>query len=352
MRSLVILLRSLIAELRRRRVFRVLVAYTGGAFVLLEGAQLTFEPLGLADWAYQLVVIAAIVGMPVAMLLAWVFDITPGGVARTAGVASAESPSSAAQAAGPGSPAATSRQPGKRQIAIAAALMLLVASSAGGLFTWRFFRDPPISDASLAVLPFTVRGRGVGDLGAGMVDLLSRNLDGQDLRTIAPGMVLSIAGDTTGVSDVAAASELAGKLGAGLFVIGSVYEASGQLRIDATAYTGGAEPARQHTARVQGDTTQLFALVDQLSADLLAGLRRGHGSRLAKTAAVTTASLPALKTYLAAEQLLRLAQFDSAISVFESAIDLDSSFALAHYRLAVAAVPDRRFAVARRASAA
>jgi tetratricopeptide (TPR) repeat protein len=59
---------------------------------------------------------------------------------------------------------------------------------------------------------------------------------------------------------------------------------------------------------------------------------------LAQTAAVTTRSLPALKAYLDAERNLRGARYDSAISGYQRAIEMDSSFALAHYRLAAAAM--------------
>jgi tetratricopeptide (TPR) repeat protein len=59
---------------------------------------------------------------------------------------------------------------------------------------------------------------------------------------------------------------------------------------------------------------------------------------LAQTAALTTGSLPALKAYLDAERNLRAARFDSAVAGFQLAVGLDSSFALAHYRLAAAAM--------------
>ena len=88
---------------------------------------------------------------------------------------------------------------------------------------------------------------------------------------------------------------------------------------------------------MSGDTTQLFELVDRLAGDLMVRQRHGAGSRLLQTAATTTQSLPALKSYLDAEQLLRRGSFDSALAGFQQAVELDSTFALAYYRLAVAA---------------
>ena len=90
-------------------------------------------------------------------------------------------------------------------------------------------------------------------------------------------------------------------------------------------------------ASVSGDTTQLFELVDRLAGDLMVRQLHGAGSRLLQTAATTTQSLPALKTYLDAERLLRRGSFDSALAGFQQAVELDSTFALAYYRQAVAA---------------
>jgi tetratricopeptide (TPR) repeat protein len=78
--------------------------------------------------------------------------------------------------------------------------------------------------------------------------------------------------------------------------------------------------------------------VDRLTAQLLVGRGEGQGARLARTAALTSRSLPALKHYLDAERHLRAAQYDSAIAGFQRAVEVDSGFALAHYRLAVAAL--------------
>ncbi len=89
---------------------------------------------------------------------------------------------------------------------------------------------------------------------------------------------------------------------------------------------------------MEGDSTALFRLVDELSGQLLVGRGGGQGARLAQTAALTTQSLPALKSYLDAERNLRAARFDSALAGFQAAAAIDTSFALAHYRLAVASI--------------
>ena len=222
--------------------------------------------------------------------------------------------------------------------ALGGALLLALAA----LTTWLTFgrRPPSIAPTRLAVLPFAVpAGASYGYLAQGMVDLLSRNLAGAEaLVTVDPGRVMSVAGrGETGGPDADRGRDIARRLGAGQYVVGSIVPAGGRLRIQAQLYSqdsGASMTVAQGT--VEGDSTALFELVDRLTAQLLVGRGRGQGARLARTAAVTSGSLPALKLYLDAERSLRAAQYDSAIAGFQRAIETDSSFALAHYRLAVA----------------
>jgi eukaryotic-like serine/threonine-protein kinase len=236
--------------------------------------------------------------------------------------------------------------------------LALVVAGAGlvvaALLGWWTLRPAPAGAAAknhLAVLPFAVHGgKSLDFLAQGMVDLLSRNLDGTgDLRSVNGATVLAAAhADGSGVADLEEGRRLARRLGAGLYVLGSVSAIGNQVRIDASLYDGSpAQPAVLSQASVSGDTTQLFELVDRLAGNLMVGQRHGVGSRLLQTAATTTQSLPALKAYLDAEQHLRRGAFDSALAGFQSAVQLDSTFALAYYRLAVAAAWSRRNALIR-----
>lgn len=72
-----------VAELRRRKVFRVAAAYLVVAWLLVQVAGTTFEPLGLPPWALKLVIVVFALGFPIACVLAWAFDVTPRGVERT-----------------------------------------------------------------------------------------------------------------------------------------------------------------------------------------------------------------------------------------------------------------------------
>ena len=247
--------------------------------------------------------------------------------------------------------AATATRPRKRGVYVAlAGVAVLIAALLG----WWKLRPAPVVLATknhLAVLPFAVHGgKSLDFLAQGLVDLLSRNLDGTgDIRSVNGATVLAAAHAAGGgVADLEEGRRLAQRLGAGLYVLGNVSAIGNQVRIDASLYDGApAQPALVSQASVSGDTTQLFELVDRLAGDLMVRQRRGPGSRLLQTAAVTTQSLPALKAYLDAEQHLRRGEFDSAFAGFQGAVQLDSTFALAYYRLAVAAAWSRRFALIR-----
>jgi adenylate cyclase len=71
------------AELRRRRVLRALAAYIVVGWILLQVADVTFEPLGLPHWAQRALIIAVVAGIVPAAVLAWVYDLTRHGVVRT-----------------------------------------------------------------------------------------------------------------------------------------------------------------------------------------------------------------------------------------------------------------------------
>ena len=74
--------RWLMAELRRRQVYPVMAAYTVAVWVVLQVGEVTFGPLGLPAWAMTALIVVAIAGFPIALLLAWVYDITPRGIRR------------------------------------------------------------------------------------------------------------------------------------------------------------------------------------------------------------------------------------------------------------------------------
>ena len=71
---------SLIAELKRRNVFRVAVAYAVIAWLLAQVADLAFDNFGTPDWVPKSVLFILALGFPLAVFFAWAFEMTPEGV--------------------------------------------------------------------------------------------------------------------------------------------------------------------------------------------------------------------------------------------------------------------------------
>jgi TolB-like protein/thioredoxin-like negative regulator of GroEL len=71
------------AELKRRNVYKVAVAYIVGGWALSQGIAQVFPVFDVPNWAIRLIVLLIIVGFPVAVALAWAFEITPEGIKRT-----------------------------------------------------------------------------------------------------------------------------------------------------------------------------------------------------------------------------------------------------------------------------
>ncbi len=70
-------------ELKRRKVVRVITIYAATAFIIMEAGDIMLPRLGLPDWTVTFVIVLLIIGFPMAIILAWIFDITPEGVKKT-----------------------------------------------------------------------------------------------------------------------------------------------------------------------------------------------------------------------------------------------------------------------------
>jgi TolB-like protein/Tfp pilus assembly protein PilF len=136
------------AELKRRNVYKVAVAYAVVAWLLIQVATQVFPFFEIPNWAIQLVVLVMVIGFPIATVLAWAFEMTPEGIKREAEVDRAKS---------------IPRKAGRKLTA----LVVLLAALAAGLMVFRFLRSQPalekekptslaveIDSKSIAVLPF------------------------------------------------------------------------------------------------------------------------------------------------------------------------------------------------------
>jgi thioredoxin-like negative regulator of GroEL/TolB-like protein len=332
------------AELKRRHVYRVAVVYAAVAFGVWQVADILVPTLGLPSWIMTLVVIGPILTFPFAMILAWAYDITPAGIRAANRTGTTATPEAA------GDDVADAGSPARGDFVVSfpahvvrrgvVALLLLLAVVGGG--SWFALsrsapEQPALSEVSLAVFPFTVRGSDrLAYLREGIVDLLSRNLSGATAwQPLDPSLMLSVTGGLE-PGDPRAAGSIARRVGAGQFVTGTVNGTGAMIRIDASLFTLRDSVLLIATRSVQGDTTQLFDLIDQLTAGLLSELTTGAASeRMVRTAATTTPSLAALKSYLEGEQQYRQGKHDDAADAFQRALEADSAFALARYRLAM-----------------
>src|SRR5437868_2223075 len=75
--------KNFFAELKRRKVYRVAAAYAVASWLLIQIATQVFPFFEIPNWAVRLVVLVLCLGFPIAVILAWVFDITPQGIRRT-----------------------------------------------------------------------------------------------------------------------------------------------------------------------------------------------------------------------------------------------------------------------------
>jgi TolB-like protein/tetratricopeptide (TPR) repeat protein len=76
-------LKDFFAELKRRRVYSVAVTYAVVAWLLIQVVTQVFPPFEVPNWAERLVIIAIVLGLPIALVFAWIYDITSHGIVRT-----------------------------------------------------------------------------------------------------------------------------------------------------------------------------------------------------------------------------------------------------------------------------
>ncbi|HJS47049.1 MAG TPA: serine/threonine-protein kinase, partial [Gemmatimonadales bacterium] len=218
---------------------------------------------------------------------------------------------------------------------VAAAVVLLLAGGA-----WWLGRttaaSPVVKEAErIAVLPFQWTGSGEDVLGEGMVRLLSTNFDAVGGITIVePSRVLAEWRKKGQPYDLEEGLGVGRALGAEAVVHGSIVGVAGTLRL--TADLVAKDGNRLARAQLEGPADSVLGLVDRLSVALLREVwQSSEALPSLRVAALTTASVPALGAYLDGERHYRRAQWDSAAAAFEEAVDQDSTFALAHYRLAL-----------------
>jgi len=229
-------------------------------------------------------------------------------------------------------------------VAVAAMVILLV-----GLAALRQSRsaarttEPDLLPAAesapaLAVLPFTVTDTALASWREGLVDLVSMNLAGVpglqvvESRTLLARWREQVAGVEPPA--LAASLDVAARAGGRYAAVGSVMIDGADLLLTASVYEL-AGSRLLGVARSRGPADDIFGLVDQLTIEILRVMPADDARPLEgiDLAGSNTASLAALKAYLEGEVLYRRSQFEAAAEAYGRAVEADSTFALARYRL-------------------
>ena len=267
---------SLLEELKRRRVFRVAILYCFVGWLLIQIGEATFEPLGLPDGSLRLVIILVILGLPIAIAMGWVFDVTPEGVVRT----------SSNPAAG------ETRIPVRHRMTL---IIVLAALLAVGISVWRpdrlpepvapttgselradptsqsaRFLHPPLPDKpSIVVLPFDNMSDDPGQ--EYFVDGLTEELTGKlagvwDLFVIARNSAFAYKGHSVDVKQIGS------ELGVRYVLEGSAQKSSDRLRVTAQLIDA-RSGFHIWSESYDRDATDLLDLQSEIALEILGALR-------------------------------------------------------------------------------
>jgi TolB-like protein len=325
---------GLLAELRRRKVFRVGVVYAGVGFVLVQVANNFVPALHLPPWTTTLVAMLVVLGFPVALVLAWALELTPDGLRRTP---------SAGYAGG-----------GWTAQRIAAVGGVVVLAMAGGAFLITGgSRDGAVpSDAaparSMAVLPFAnLSAEAENEF---LADGITEDIRGRlsrlgELRVISRTSAMTYKGTTR------TAREIGQELGVVYLLEGTVQRSGDRLRVGVQlvdARTDETHWSDTFDRRV----TDVFAIQAEIAERIAEALRiRLSDGERARLGRGQTTNLAAYELYLRGLDLLRQpaggpaeqrATRTMAVALLKQAVELDPDYALPHAALAWAydEVPD------------
>lgn len=331
------------AELKRRNVFKVAGIYGIVSFGVIQAADVMLPRLGLPDWTVTFMVALVVLAFPVALLLAWAFDLTPEGLRRTDAPAPGEIE---------GIMAAPASQRWPAGLLALLGIGLVVAS------TWwiarrtapesntasatpadvRLAEAAPDADTrpSLAVLPFADMSPD-GDqeyFSDGITEEILITLSGiRELRIAARRSAFAFKGQNLDMRTVG------DSLGVGYLIEGSVRKAGDQLRITAQLIDA-ADGTHLWSDSYNQELTaaNVFAIQTEIAEAIAAALQVPLGLDEASELVTPTADIEAYDLYLAARGRMRERgqSLPEAIGLFEAAIARDSMWAPAWAGLAEA----------------
>ena len=308
------------AELKRRNVYKVAVAYGVVAWLLMQVASQIFPFFDIPNWVVRLVVLLLIIGFPVALIIAWAFEVTSEGIKRT----------EAADAAGQRS----------RGVAWIYVVLIGVALSVGLFFVGRYTAGhatprpseaaTPIPEKSIAVLPL------VNESGDPKDEYFSDGLSEELIAALAQISGLKVIGRSSSFrfKDRKEAPKTIGeKLGVSTLLDGTVRKQGDRVRIVA-ALVNATDGIQLWTRTFDRELKDIFAVQEEIATAVAESLKvtlLGSQDRPAQRGAAS--NVEAHNAYLQGHfhfQRRNLEDYRKAVGYFDQAIRLDPDYALAY----------------------
>jgi tetratricopeptide (TPR) repeat protein len=326
-------IRKLMKQAGAAPLWRVVGVYVLVSWAILEAIDLLIARFGLPGWFFPTALALLVIGLPIMSLTAL---YQPRAAARPR----EDDPAPGAETDPGDSGDLRFRRLFTWRVAILGGVLAFLAlGSVGAVAVWLRIRGSELRPDTVAVMPFHVVGDDVELWREGMVDLLATALDATgQFHSTDPRAVLNrfqrLAQNPGELPEPEIAAQIAGQLGASRVILGSLIKTGpDRVRLSADIYSV-RWLRREASAVVAGSEDQITALVEQLTIELLRKDWQGDAIPEVRLSALTTASIPALRDYLEAEQAFRHSQFTEAQEALNRALQHDSTFAIAHYRLA------------------
>jgi len=310
---------SFFAELKRRNVYKVAVAYAIVSWLVIQVATQVFPFLEIPNWIVRLVIVLIAIGFPIALVIAWAFEMTPEGVKRT----------EAADAAG-------ERSRGGVWIAVVA---IAAALSVGLFFVGRYTAKnatPRHSEAatavpekSIAVLPL------INESGDPKDEYFSDGLSEELIAALAQISGLKVIGRSSSFRFKDRTEEpktIGEKLGVSTLLEGTVRKQGDRVRIVAELINA-TDGIEVWTRTFDRELKDIFAVQQEIASAVAESLRATLLGSKEKSTQMATNSVEAHNAYLQGHfySVRRNAEdYRKAIDYFDQAIQFDPDYALAY----------------------